>query len=268
MEQMISYKISGNGDPVMLIHGFGEDCRIWKHQVEFLQSKNKIIVPDLRGSGASAHLVAHDSIDLMAEDILQILNHEQINSCIVLGHSMGGYIALSLMDKYPERFNALGLIHSTAYADNENKRQARLKSIEFIQQNTSFEFIKATIPSLFSETFKQKHPEQVDELIQQGNQFSKESLINYYKAMMNRPERTTVLKETLKPVLFFIGSEDKSVSPDDALHQSSFPNICKVEYVEHIAHMGMLESTSKLNNTLEEFLLLVQQVNIINVSDN
>ncbi|WP_407522549.1 alpha/beta hydrolase [Lacibacter sp. MH-610] len=261
MQEMISYKIYGAGAPVLLIHGFGEDSRIWNHQIDFLKTSCQLIVPDLRGSGASAALPPPGSIEQMAEDILQILNEERTEVCTVIGHSMGGYIALALMEKYPHRFHALGLIHSTAYADNEEKKQARLKSIEFIQQNSAYEFIKATIPNLFADKFKQEHTGLVAELIEQGRQFSKEVLIGYYTAMINRPARTTLLQQTNKPVLFFIGSEDKAVNPADALQQASLPAITMIKYIEEIAHMGMWEATSVLNRTLEEFLQLVQQIN-------
>ena len=260
MQDSISYKIFGKGNPILLIHGFGEDSSIWNQQVEFLQPSYQLVVPDMRGSGASASLNAAQSIEQMAEDVLQVMNKEQIEDCTVLGHSMGGYIALALMEKYPERFNALGLIHSTAYADTEEKKQARYKSIEFIEQNTAFEFIKATIPNLFAEKFKQEHPAQLAELIEQGRQFSKETLKGYYQSMINRPDRTSVLLQTIKPVLFFIGSEDKAVNPADALQQASLPSQCMAKYIEHIAHMGMWEATEALNQTLEEFLQLVQQI--------
>jgi pimeloyl-ACP methyl ester carboxylesterase len=261
MQEMISYKIYGTGTPVLLIHGFGEDSRIWNHQIDFLKSTCQLIVPDLRGSGDSAALLPPESIEQMAEDILQILNKEKTEACTVIGHSMGGYIALALMEKYTTRFNALGLIHSTSYADNEEKKQARSKSIEFIRQNSAYEFIKATIPNLFADKFKQEHPGLVAELIEQGRQFSKEALTGYYTAMINRPARTTLLQQTNKPILFFIGSEDKAVNPADALQQASLPPITMVKYIEQIAHMGMWEATSVLNQTLEEFLQLVQQIN-------
>jgi pimeloyl-ACP methyl ester carboxylesterase len=260
MQEMISYKVFGKGKSVLLIHGFGEDSSIWNLQVEHLKSSYHLIVPDLRGSGASASLTAPQSIEQMAEDVLQVMNNEQIKTCTILGHSMGGYIALALMEKYSERFNALGLIHSTAYADSEEKKQARYKSMEFIEQNTAHEFIKATIPNLFGEKFKKEHPSQVAALIEQGRQFSKEVLKGYYQAMINRPARTAVLEQTTKPVLMFIGSEDKAVNPADAFQQASLPSICLVKYIQHIAHMGMWEATEELNQSLDEFLQLVQQL--------
>jgi pimeloyl-ACP methyl ester carboxylesterase len=260
MQEMISYQVFGKGKSVLLIHGFGEDSSIWNQQVAYLQAYYHLIVPDMRGSGVSSSIPSPQSVEQMAEDVLQVMNKEQIETCTVLGHSMGGYIALALMEKYPQRLNALGLIHSTAYADSEEKKQARYKSMEFIEKNTAFEFIKATIPNLFGEKFKQDHPSQVAILIEQGRQFSKEALLGYYTAMINRPARTAVLEQTNKPILFFIGSEDKAVNPADALQQASLPSICMVKYIRQIAHMGMWEATEELNQSLDEFLQLVQQL--------
>ena len=87
----IFYRCSGAGNPVMLVHGFGEDGEIWNAQQSFLQQNFKVIVPDLPGSGRS-EMVDDMSIEGMAEVIKAILEQENIASCPVIGHSMGGYI--------------------------------------------------------------------------------------------------------------------------------------------------------------------------------
>jgi pimeloyl-ACP methyl ester carboxylesterase len=259
---MLHYSKTGKGSVVVLLHGFGEDSIIWQHQINHLQSSYQLLVPDVRGSGGSAYLSPAFSIEHMAEDVIEVLKHEQIDNCTIIGHSMGGYIALALVEKYPNYFNGIGLVHSTSYADSEEKKLARSKSIEFIKENTAAEFIKATIPNLFGDAFKKEHSKEVEELIERGNQFTKEHLIAYYNAMKNRPDRTHVIQQTNIPVLYFIGSEDKAVNPADALQQSSVPSICSVQLVKGIAHMGMLEATARLNKTLDDFLKLVQQNNL------
>jgi pimeloyl-ACP methyl ester carboxylesterase len=256
---MLHYTKIGTGPAVVLIHGFGEDSTIWLHQVKYLQHQYQFFVPDLRGSGNSAHLSPATSIEQMAEDVMEILHYEQINTCTLLGHSMGGYIALALAEKHPAFVRGIGLIHSTSYADGDEKKQARAKSIEFIQQNTAQDFIKATLPNLFGDTYKQTHPFEVTALIEKGYQFTKEHLIAYNEAMMKRPDRTHVLRQLEIPVLYVIGSEDKAVNPADALEQATFPAICSVHLFQGIAHMGMLEATVEVNRSLEEFLQLVQQ---------
>lgn len=247
----------GTGTPVLLLHGFGEDSRIWQQQVDYLKNNYQLIVPDLPGSGNSPLPSEKLSIDLMAEMIKEMLDALSINTCILLGHSMGGYITLSFAEKYPERLEAFGLIHSTAFADTEEKKEARRKSIDFIKNHSAAEFIKTTIPNLFGEAFKTNQPQRVTELIQQGEAFTAEALIGYYDAMIERSDRSAILKQSKVPVLFFIGEEDKAVSPADALLQASYPMVCHMTLVPGIAHMGMWEAADRLNKELESFLSFV-----------
>ena len=263
-DHSLSYFITGKGDrSIILIHGFGEDSRIWKHQINFLENDFRLYIPDLPGTGESKIGNKELSMESMAEMIKQMMDEEKISQCIMLGHSMGGYVTLAFAELYPERLSAFGLIHSTAYADNEEKKAARQKSISFIKEHTAAEFIKTTIPNLFSQTFNTEHKEQVDELIEQGNQFTAEALIAYYTAMINRPNRSHILQNTTVPVLFFIGSEDKAVSPADALAQTALPTVCMAKLVPGIAHMGMLEATEELNTTIREFCTTVKDLTTV-----
>jgi pimeloyl-ACP methyl ester carboxylesterase len=255
----LTYSVYGRGKTIVLIHGFGEDHTIWNNQVTHLQSNVKLIVPHLAGTGGSA-LYNHLSIESMATDVRAILTAENTDECMMLGHSMGGYITLAFAEQYPALLSSFGLIHSTAYADSEEKKQARKKSIDFINQNSATEFIKATIPNLFGERFKQQHPERVNELTEVGQQFNKETLVAYYQAMIERKDRTHLLKQATVPVLFFIGEEDKAVNPNDAIAQTALPPVCHAELVKEIAHMGMWEATTQVNHSIDEFIKLVNEL--------
>ena len=117
----------------MLVHGFGEDSRVWENQEAVLQQHFKLIIPDLPGSGKSA-LTEDVSMEGMARVLKEILDDLAIGSCIMIGHSMGGYITLAFAEKYPASLIAFGLFHSSAYADNEEKKTARRRGIEFIRE--------------------------------------------------------------------------------------------------------------------------------------
>ena len=126
--KQIFYQVFGSGKPVVLIHGFGEDCKVWKNQIEFLIEKFHLIVPDLPGSGKS-EMIDDMSIEGMGEIIKTILDTEApLNppqGGTLIGHSMGGYITLAFAEKYPEYLNGFGLFHSTAYADSNEKKEIR-----------------------------------------------------------------------------------------------------------------------------------------------
>lgn len=167
---------------------------------------------------------------------------------------MGGYITLALAEKYPEHLNAIGLFHSSAYADSEEKKAVRRKGIEFIQQHSSFEFLKTVIPNLFSPASKDEMPESIDAFIQQQNNFSPAALLSYYEAMMQRPDRTDVLKKAKFPVLFIMGKYDNAVPIDDVLKQCHLPEKSYIHILEKSGHMGMMEEPELANLILKDFL--------------
>lgn len=118
--QTLFYRSIGSGPDVLLVHGFGEDGSIWDRQFEALKGF-RLIVPDLPGSGRS-QLVPDMSMEGLASVLYRLLKHLNIGRIAVIGHSMGGYVALAFAEKFPELLSGLGLFHSTAYADTEEKK--------------------------------------------------------------------------------------------------------------------------------------------------
>lgn len=253
----ISYRVEGKGRPVVLLHGFGEDSHIWDAQVSFLEDHCLLIVPDIPGSGKSEMLVQENvSISDYADVVNALLEKENISSCIMLGHSMGGYITLAFAEKYPGSLQAFGLVNSTAFADSEEKKKTRLRAIETIGQYGAASFIRTTMPNLFAEGFRQAHPEKTEALVEAGKQFTAEALQQYYRAMMNRPDRTHVLQSNPLPVLFVIGTEDSAAPMNDVVQQAHLPLKSYIHILENTGHMSMLEAPDRLNQHLLSFINL------------
>ncbi|MCX6318535.1 MAG: alpha/beta hydrolase [Bacteroidetes bacterium] len=251
---VVHYTVTGTGKPVILLHGFGEDSTVWRYQVPALAEKFRLILPDLPGSGSSP-ITDDMSIEGLAEAVHSIIHEEEIDACPVIGHSMGGYVALALAEKYYNHVSALGLFHSTSYADSEEKKAGRLKSIAFIEQHGAFEFLKTATLNLFSQQTKDEKPGLIDEQMGLLHNFSASALVKYYQAMMARPDRSAVLKNALIPVLFVIGKYDGAVSPADNLQQSHMPKKSYIHILANSGHIGMLEESVKSTRILEEFLL-------------
>jgi pimeloyl-ACP methyl ester carboxylesterase len=247
------YRSIGSGKPVMLLHGFAEDGDVWKNQIEFLKDHFYLIIPDLPGSGRS-EMINDMSIEGLADSIKAILAQEDIKECTMAGHSMGGYISLAFAEKYPDRISSLALVHSSAFADSGEKKANRLKSIEFVKKNGAYEFLKAVIFDLFSETWAAKNPEAVEKQIEKSKSFADEAVIAYYQAMINRPDRTHVLKNFSKPVLFIIGEHDKAVPFEQSMQQCYLPDISHIHILRNSAHMGMLEEADNVNQALLQFI--------------
>lgn len=250
------YKVFGTGEPVVvLLHGFAEDSNIWNLQVAFLRHYCRLLIPDLPGSGKSELLQKENvTIEDYADCINALICNEKIDRCILLGHSMGGYITLAFAEKYPEKLQAFGFVHSSAFADSEDKKSVRQKGIKFIEEHGVYPFLKKATPNLFSDHYKKQHAEKVSGLIEQGKDFSKEALIQYYTAMMNRPDRSEVLQKSEVPVLFIIGSEDTAAPLHDLLKQVHLPKVSYIHIIEGVGHMSMWEETEQLNNYLLAFI--------------
>jgi pimeloyl-ACP methyl ester carboxylesterase len=259
---ILSYDIRGAGHPLLLLHGFGEDRRIWQLQADALHDHAMLIVPDLPGSGHSGLPSSPNgflTLEDHAEALLAILDHEGIERCTLIGHSMGGYIALAFAERWPERLQAFGLFHSTAAADSPEKREARARGIDFVRQHGAGRFLAEVIPNLYSDGFKSSHPESVATHIAQSQAFSVDAVAGYYTAMMQRPDRTSVLQNFAKPVLFIMGEADKTVLLRETLPQAALPKESHVHIFPSVAHMGMRENPSETNTVLRAFLSHVNE---------
>lgn len=256
----IRYRVFGSGKPVLLVHGFGEDGRIWDGVTDTLKDRFLLIVPDLPGSGAS-EMTGDMSIEGLAE-VMHAITSREIPEKVrgtgaIIGHSMGGYIALAFAEKFPGTFPGLGLFHSSAYADSEEKKETRRKGIRFIREHGAFEFLKTVIPNLFSPVTREKNMALVLDFIDQQHNFSPEALVSYYEAMIRRPDRTSVLQNHPGPVLFIMGKYDMAVPITDALEQSHLPEKSYIHILQNSAHLGMLEEFESCIRFLDEFLLVI-----------
>lgn len=247
------YNIYGSGEPVLLVHGFGEDSRIWEPVIDFLQDSFKLVVPDLPGSGQSP-MLGKGSMEIYAGCLKEITDQENLTEVHLIGHSMGGYISMAFAELFPNNLKSLTLFHSTSYADDEDKINTRKKGIEFIREHGATKFLEQVIPNLFSEITKKENPAVVKEILERYTNFSDDALVQYYEAMIARPDRREILKKIEKPVLFIAGKYDTTIPLEKVLEQAHLPSFSYIHICKHSGHMGMLEETEDCNRSLEKFL--------------
>ena len=244
----------------MLIHGFAEDCRVWDAIATRLKNTCRLLIPDLPGSGRNPLPADETSIDTLAKSCIDLLDREHIHRCIFIGHSMGGYITLKIAEQYPERVLAIGLFHSTAYADTEEKRTNRRKSIDFIRQHGAAPYIRQSTPNLFAAGTREHRPELIEETILKYSSFSADALAAYLEAMARRPDRTSVLRDTKQPILFIIGQNDNVVPITQSLEQSHIPRLSHIHILPAAGHMGMLEQPDAGAAAIQSFIKFIQQI--------
>jgi pimeloyl-ACP methyl ester carboxylesterase len=254
------YRDEGSGEPLLLVHGFAEDGAVWSDVASMLAGSCRLLIPDLPGSGRSGLLAGKTSMESLAMALRDLLDAAGIDKCVLIGHSMGGYITLAFAELYPERVRAFGFFHSTAYADTDEKRTNRRKSIEFIGQHGAAPYIRQSTPNLFSPVTRESRPSLIEDMVGRYSDFAPESLNAYLEAMMERPDRTAVLERFKGPVLFIIGEQDGVVPFDQSLKQAHIPRIAAIHLLPTAGHMGMLEDPDAGSRIIQSFLNFVCQL--------
>jgi len=253
----LHYFVIGQGQPLVLLHGFGEDATIWKNQYNAFPN-HQLIIPFLPGSGRSEE-IADMSMEGLAAAVKAIVDAEGATNIALLGHSMGGYVTLAFVETYPQLVKAFGLVHSTAFADSSEKKETRKKGIEFIKTHGAASFLKTITPGLYAPQTNKQKPKLIEQHLAAAERFTNAALISYYDAMMNRPDRTDLLKETNLPVLFLLGTHDTTVPLADGLEQWKMPQLSYIHILENSAHMGFVEESKEANSHIAEFLQLFQR---------
>lgn len=253
-DQPLYYRDLGQGDLVVLLHGFGESGSLWNGQLDWMQQACRVLVPDLPGSGASG-LHANLTIESVAGAVATMIAAEAGGKLVtVIGHSMGGYVALALAEQNPDQLSKLGLFHSTAYADTPARVEVRKKAIDFIRNHGAHAFLESFVPNLFSAATKQRNPGLVASFFEEVKGCDAATLIASHQAMMQRPDRAAVLSAFEGPVLFMIGKNDALIPYTDVLKQTYLPCISHIHLLQECGHMAMLEDPGQTRRALEDFL--------------
>ena len=239
---------------LVLLHGHGADDTIWDNLDASLNDNFTIVRPNV------SLYTACQSVEEYAEELHRFLTNANINRFTLIGHSMGGYIALAFAEKYPEMLEGFGLFHSTAYADDEAKKQQRDQTIELLNNHGTEAFVKNTSGNLFGERFKELHPEQLKQHIQRYSKLPAAALISGITAMKNRPDRTAVLTTMPFPVLFIIGMQDKLIPFESCITLSEYPKQSYPFILAEAGHMGMLERPDATSRMIDWYMNKISSI--------
>jgi pimeloyl-ACP methyl ester carboxylesterase len=233
----VFYTDSGKGFPVVFIHGFCESHELWNDFIEPFTKHFRVLTIDLPGFGKSLLPESDFSIDTVGRIVIDWLDELKIASALLIGHSLGGYVILSVGAQKPSLLSGFGLFHSTALADTEEKKTNRNKVIDFVKKNGVSPYIETYVPGLFAN----KEHAAITKFREIGNQTNSHTLIAYARAMRDRPDRTDVLKGFKKPAILLAGVKDSIIPAKSLEEQASYlstPTFCSLA---NSAHMGMVE---------------------------
>ncbi len=243
----------GQGTPVVLLHGFPLSSAIWYQQQLDISDCYRVITPDLRGHGRSPAPPGVYEMDLLASDVLALLDTLHVKQAVIMGHSMGGYVALAAWKRAPDRLLALGLITSQAGADTEQGRQGRYLLADKVAAQGSKVVAEAMLFKLFAPNLS-AHSKIIDGVGQMILNTASAGIIGALKGMALRPDSIPVLPGIKIPVLILAGKNDQIISPDKPQAMAARLPKGTLSLIENAGHMPMLEQPTATTIAIREFL--------------
>jgi 3-oxoadipate enol-lactonase len=253
---IINYNDLGEGKlPILFIHGFPFDKSSWQLQLDHLQGSHRVISYDIRGFGKSTVNDEKISISLLADDLIRFMDALQIPKAIVCGLSMGGYILLNALNRYPKRFAAIILSDTQCVADTHEGRENRRKNIQLIESGGLTEYTEASIKNLFClESFTTKKAE-IAHIKNVMLSTSPKTLTDTLSALAHREEMCYMLHEISIPALILAGKEDRSIPVQQAefLHQLIPRSI--LHLIDKAGHLPTIEQPIEFNRLVNDFAM-------------
>lgn len=253
MTKHTTYTSAGSGDTIVFLHGFCESKEVWADFAKPLQQKFRTVALDLPGFGDNTALTPDYSMEGIADYVKTKLEELNVKKCILVGHSMGGYVSMAFAEQYGSMLSGLCLFHSSALPDTNEKKDNRNKTIEFVEKHGVEKFMQTFVEPLFYAENRDRLKKEIALMKKIGANTPKESVTDGLAAMRDRKDRTDVLAAARFPVLFIFGKEDGAVPLDKALEQCHLPDNSMVYFLGKTGHMGMFERSYETRKALEKF---------------
>lgn len=249
----IAYDDVGSGLPVVFVHAFPLNRTMWEPQVSALVGDCRCIAVDLRGFGDSA-VSPPFTMARFADDVAGLLDVLQIPRAVIVGLSMGGYVALDLWRRHHDRVRAFVLADTRAAADAPEQRERRRHLADIAQTEGSTAVANQQIAGLVGKTTREKRPDVYDATHRMIAQAPVDGIVGGLEAMMQRPDSTALLSEISAPTLLVVGEED-AITPAKEMRamQRCIPG-SRLEVIAQAGHLSNVERPAAFNAVVSEFL--------------
>ena len=223
---------------------------MWKEYVDFFSEKYRVITIDLLGHGESEPLGYVHEMEDNANVVNEVLKNLKIEKAIIVGHSMGGYVALAFAELYPDKIQKLVLLNSTSKEDSEERKLNRTRAIKAVKQNYA-SFVSLAIANLFSENNRTRLAEEIEKVKTEALKTPLQGIIASQEGMKIRKDREWILKENRFPVLLILGKKDPVLNYEDNLSQIEDTTAELVSFED--GHMSQIENKEELKIALSHF---------------
>lgn len=252
-KEQIFFTDTGKGRVVILLHGFLGSKEIWENTIQNLRTSYRVIAIDLPGHGETQSIGYAHSMDLMAKSVKAVMDSLKLKKYVIVGHSMGGYVALAFADLFPDQLKGLCLYHSTSHGDSPEKKIDRLRAIQLLRASKNL-YTKNTIKNLFAASNLKYLKVEMAFALSIARKTSRQGMIAALYGMKDRQSHDLILGLVEYPIMMVIGEKDNVLPPASLLEQAQFIKNKTILYLEQDGHFGFLESPRRSSKELRMFL--------------
>jgi pimeloyl-ACP methyl ester carboxylesterase len=251
--QHINFFESGSGYPLVFLHGFCESNKIWRNLSLELCDQFRIICPDLPGFGNSQLPDDAFSLEDIGNILIAWLKQQGITECVVIGHSLGGYISLEILRKHHDLVKAIVLFNSAAFEDAAEKKENRNKLIQFIGEHGVAPFLKTFVPSLFYPPTAVKYRSVMEQIEHDGSLIRPESVMLYAAAMRDRQDSVGLIQKYPEKIMLIAGEHDQNVPLPKTKKMAEYLPRDQVHIMPESAHMSLFEQSELCYEAIRKF---------------
>jgi pimeloyl-ACP methyl ester carboxylesterase len=251
----IFYEAQGDGAPVVLLHPFPIHHGFWQYVSAILSPQYKLVMPDLRGMGASTPGDGPATMQKHAEDVRRVCDDARIGKAAFVGVSIGGYLLFEFWRRHRERAIGMAFCNTRAGVETEEGKKARYEAARLIEERGTEQFIDGLIPRLIGETTRRNRPDIVDEARRMALSATAKGLIANQLGMAERPDSIPTLATISVPTLFVGGTEDLGAPPAEIERMHNGVRGSRMKMIQNAGHYAAMEKPEEFAEILREFLM-------------
>jgi pimeloyl-ACP methyl ester carboxylesterase len=250
----IHYSDTGQGEALLLVHGYLESGEIWSNLSEKLSERFRVLTIDLPGHGLSDVSEETNSLEFFAAIIKELLTALSIDKVFLIGHSLGGYVALAFLELFPESLTGYCMFHSHPFADSPEVKEKRNREILIVTAGKKDLMYPENVIRMFADQNVHKYSDALVRSKEIASKISAEGIIAVLKGMMLRPSRLALMEEGRVPCLWILGLLDNHIQCDAIQKKVNLPANAELVILEKSGHLGFVEEEERTVKIITEFI--------------
>ncbi len=238
---------------IVLLHGYLESIEVWEWFTGLLKPWLRVVAVDLPGHGISEVKGEVHTMEFLADTVHDALRQSGIDRCVVCGHSMGGYVTLEFLRKYPAETEGIILFHSVPFADTPEKKAQRDREIEVVLAGKK-DLLAAGVANSLAPANRKRMANHIEELADQVFLTEDAGVLALLRGMEQRRDNNATLTESSVPQMFIFGRGDEFITPETAAEMIRLHPQAQVVWLENSGHMGFVEEPQAAADAILRFV--------------